>query len=136
MKRVSLIIQDVPAKIAIRIQDEAVQRILAGSSRAGTNIYRAQSRFTTSLGLGEFLGLALPFILHLLFTRSSLLIRALCVLSLPLLVYVVRVRSPHVAIGTSSIAVARSRPSASRAAMAEASVQPAPWKVSGRRGHA
>lgn len=73
----------------LAIQDEAVQRILAGSSRAGTNIYRAQSRFTTSLGLGEFLGLALPFILHLLFTRSSLLIRALCVLSLPLLVYVV-----------------------------------------------
>lgn len=73
----------------LAIQDEAVQRILAGVQRAGTSIYRAQSRFTTSLGLGEFLGLTLPFILHLIFSRTSVVIRLVGVASLPLLFWVV-----------------------------------------------
>ncbi len=73
----------------LAIQDEAVQRILAGASRAGTNIYRAQSRFSTSLGLGEFLGLTLPFILHMIFSRFSVWIKLTGIASLPLIFWVV-----------------------------------------------
>jgi O-antigen ligase/polysaccharide polymerase Wzy-like membrane protein len=46
------------------IQDETVQRILAGASRGSTGQYRASSVFSTPLGLSEFLALALPFAMH------------------------------------------------------------------------
>jgi hypothetical protein len=45
-------------------QDDVVMRILAGSSRATTGEYRAQSVFSTSLGFSEFLALSIPFPLH------------------------------------------------------------------------
>lgn len=48
----------------LAVQDESVQRILAGAARAATGIYRVQSKFTTSLGLAEFYALLMPFLVH------------------------------------------------------------------------
>ena len=48
----------------LAVQDESVQRILAGGARAATGIYRVQSKFTTSLGLAEFYALLMPFLVH------------------------------------------------------------------------
>ena len=46
----------------LQIGDAAVLRILAGGSRFG--IYRAVSTFGTPLGLGEYMALILPLVLH------------------------------------------------------------------------
>lgn len=48
----------------LKIEDPAVQRILAGAMRTYTIKYRIISTFTTPLGFGEFMALALPFILR------------------------------------------------------------------------
>ena len=55
----------------LRIQDERIDALLAGSSRAASGKYRVQSRFSTSIGLGEFVGMSLPFILQLFFLVRS-----------------------------------------------------------------
>jgi hypothetical protein len=71
-------------------QDDVVMRILAGSSRATTGEYRAQSVFTTSLGFSEFMALAIPFPLH--FAVSSFYkpwIRIAGALSIPFMVVVI-----------------------------------------------
>ena len=60
----------------LKIQDESVQRILAGGRRAATGIYRTQSTFSTSLGLAEFLALAAPFIIYLFMSAKRFSVRA------------------------------------------------------------
>jgi O-antigen ligase len=47
----------------LKVGDENVALILAGGSRY--DVYRVQSVFSTSLGLAEFLGLIIPFVLHI-----------------------------------------------------------------------
>jgi O-antigen ligase len=47
----------------LKIQDESVQRMLAGARRAGGE-YRVQGIFTTPLGLGEYIALLMPFLIH------------------------------------------------------------------------
>jgi hypothetical protein len=73
----------------LQVNDEAVQRILAGSMRAGTDRYRTQATFTTSLGLAEYLTLTLPFVLHFATRQFSQRIRAAALVSIPLLLYAV-----------------------------------------------
>ncbi len=73
----------------LKVEDEAVARILSAKSRAATGIYRVQSKFTTPLGLAEFLGLATPFILHFLMTHRSLLVKFVAAVSLPVMFYVI-----------------------------------------------
>lgn len=53
----------------LKIEDELISTILAGKQRAAVGAYRLQGKFTTPLGLAEFLALIVPFILH--FTMSS-----------------------------------------------------------------
>lgn len=59
----------------LQIEDPNVIRFLSGTTRAAGGIYRAQSKFTTSLGFGEFLALSTPFILHMTVISRSLFIR-------------------------------------------------------------
>lgn len=66
-----------------------IDMLMQGTARAATGIYRVQSKFSTSLGLGEFFGLALPPILYLTMTTRSTLFRLLIFASLPLMFYVV-----------------------------------------------
>lgn len=67
-----------------KIEDEAVLRILAGSARAATNIYRALGTATTPLGLAEILGIAVPFAIHLALERYPLLVRLLGAAYIPI----------------------------------------------------
>ncbi|MET3528131.1 O-antigen ligase family protein [Phenylobacterium koreense] len=71
----------------LQIEDEHVQRILAGAFR--DNKYRVQSTFSTSLGFAEFVALALPFALHLTFSRQRIAIRVGAALSIPLFLFIV-----------------------------------------------
>ena len=72
----------------LKIEDENVQRILSGASRAATGVYRTQSKFTTPLGLAEFLALSMPFIMHLTVTGKRLWIRCGAFLTIPLIFYI------------------------------------------------
>ena len=69
----------------LKIQDETVQRILAGSMRAGTTRYRSQATFSTPLGLAEYIALTLPFVLHFARACFSQRIRLAAICSVPLL---------------------------------------------------
>lgn len=71
------------------IEDPAVQRILSFRARAATGIYRIQSKFTTPLGLAEFLSLATPLILYFLLYSRSMIIKFLALISLPLILYTI-----------------------------------------------
>ena len=73
----------------LQIEDGRVKATLAGSERAANGIYRVQSKFYTSIGLGEFLGMALPFILHLLVSERSWWLRALILALIPAILVVI-----------------------------------------------
>lgn len=71
----------------LKVEDESVERILAGSMRSWTTRYRTQATFTTPLGLAEFIALSLPFVLHFTTSRFSQRIRAAAIVSIPVLLY-------------------------------------------------
>lgn len=71
----------------LKIEDEHVQRILAGSVR--NNQYRLQSTFSTSLGFAEFLALALPFALHFAVAPYKPALRVAAAASIPISLFVV-----------------------------------------------
>lgn len=73
----------------LKIEDESVQRILSGKSRAATGIYRVQSKFTTPLGLAEFLAYATPFILHFAVTGRRIWERLGALLTIPLVFHTI-----------------------------------------------
>ncbi|MGH7011240.1 MAG: O-antigen ligase family protein, partial [Caulobacteraceae bacterium] len=50
----------------LKVNDKLMARYLAGGGRNYTGIYRSNGPFSTSLGMGEFLALATPFILQFL----------------------------------------------------------------------
>ena len=72
------------------INDDAVQRILAGSSRGSTGQYRSAAVFSTPLGLSEFLALTLPFVLHFAGSKHfKPLVRIAAAVSVPFMVLVI-----------------------------------------------
>lgn len=73
----------------LKIEDESVQRILSGAIRSSTGAYRLQATFTTPLGLGEFIALSLPFILHFLGSAYRLPVRLAAGATVPLVIFVV-----------------------------------------------
>lgn len=73
----------------LKVEDESVQRILSGKSRAATGIYRVQSKFTTPLGLAEFLAYATPFILHFAVTGRRVWVRLGALLTIPLVFHTI-----------------------------------------------
>jgi hypothetical protein len=72
----------------LKIDDESVQRILAGAHREEGG-YRVQGTFSTPLGLAEFIALAAPFVLHFMMERYPLIVRLGAAASIPVLVQVV-----------------------------------------------
>jgi hypothetical protein len=48
----------------LAVQDENIIALLNGTARAFVGAYRVQSKFSTALSFGEFIGLSLPFIMH------------------------------------------------------------------------
>jgi hypothetical protein len=73
----------------LKIKNPDVQRIMQGQMRAYTGIYRVQSTFTTSLGLGEFIAYALPFILYFAIENYPRIVRFLAAAMVPPLFFVV-----------------------------------------------
>jgi hypothetical protein len=69
----------------LRIQDASVARSLQGQMRAYTGVYRVQSTFSTSLGLGEFIALSLPFIFYFAMENYPRIVRFLALAMVPLL---------------------------------------------------
>lgn len=73
----------IPAFLAVG--DESVQRTLAGTMRAGTDRYRVQGTYSTSLGLAEFMALLTPFLLHYVAGPYKFVTRICAAISLPLI---------------------------------------------------
>jgi hypothetical protein len=71
----------------LKISDDAVGRILAGATRTGTNLYRTQSTFTTSLSFAEYLALTTPFVIHLAVEGRRATTRAAAMLCLPVIFF-------------------------------------------------
>lgn len=78
---------NIPSFLAV--EDESVQRILAGSSRAATKMYRVQGKYTTPLGMAEYMALVTPFLLHFLLEGRTALIRAAAALTLPVIFMII-----------------------------------------------
>ncbi len=73
----------------LTIEDEQISARLTGMMRSASNQYRVGSRFSTSIGLGEYFGFALPFMLHLFFNEKSIAAKLLVALIIPPMLYVV-----------------------------------------------
>ena len=73
----------VPSFLAI--EDPVVQRILSGTARATTGIYRVQSKFTTPLGFAEFLAFSTPFVLYFILYAKHWAVRVAAIFSVPLI---------------------------------------------------
>lgn len=69
----------------LTIEDPAVQRILSGTARATTGIYRVQSKFTTPLGFAEFLAFTTPFILYFVLYARHWAIKVAAIATIPLI---------------------------------------------------
>lgn len=82
----------------LAVEDEAVQRIMSPKVRAASGIYRIQSKFTTPLGMAEFLALSVPFVIHLMMTARSVGIRIAALLTLPLVFYCITLTDSRLGI--------------------------------------
>jgi hypothetical protein len=72
----------------LKIEDPVVQKVVGqGVNRLG--IYRVKGTSTTPLGLGEFLGLAMPFAMHFLLGRYGLLVRVAAGIFIPVAAWVI-----------------------------------------------
>lgn len=73
----------------LTVDDPTVQRVLTGSARAATGIYRIQSKFTTPLAFAEYYSLAVPFVIHFAFNARVILVRVAAALTLPLMFWII-----------------------------------------------
>ncbi len=72
----------------LKIEDPIVQAILLGGGRAYSGVYRTQATFSTALGFGEFIALAVPFVFHFAINGEKPIIRIAAALSIPFVVYI------------------------------------------------
>jgi hypothetical protein len=75
----------------LKIEDEFVVRTMKGQMRAYTGVQRVQSTFSTSVGLGEYIALSLPFILYFALENFPRIVRSLALATAPLLFFVANV---------------------------------------------
>jgi hypothetical protein len=73
----------------LKIDDPTVLKILDGSARATTGIYRVQGPSSTALGFAELLGLSIPFALHILVENRKLIMKAAATIYIPVIIYVI-----------------------------------------------
>ncbi len=72
----------------LSIQDETVMHILAGATRGSTGKYRIVSVFPTPLNFAEYLGLAMPFIMHFGLTARRLFVRVAAFVTIPAIFWI------------------------------------------------
>jgi hypothetical protein len=73
----------------LQVNDENVERILAGTSRVEGQAHRVQATYSTSLGLGEYVALAMPFLFYFATGRYPAILRMAAIAAVPLLVLTV-----------------------------------------------
>lgn len=73
----------------LAVEDEYVQRVLAGARRLGTGKYRVQTIHSTSLGFAEFLALCSPFLMHFMAGAFRPLVKTAAAGSLVLVFYTI-----------------------------------------------
>ncbi|HZZ69127.1 MAG TPA: O-antigen ligase family protein [Phenylobacterium sp.] len=73
----------------LAVADDSVQRSLTGVVRAGSDRYRVQGSYSTSLGLAEFMALSTPFALHFIADKYRVVRRLAAVVSLPIILYTI-----------------------------------------------
>lgn len=73
----------------LNVENPIVDKLLAGTVRAASGLYRVQSKFATSIGFGEFMAMVLPFLLHWLFVTRTAWLRAAIVMTIPVMFYIV-----------------------------------------------
>jgi hypothetical protein len=73
----------------LRIENPDVLRILAGAQREALKQHRVQATFSTSLGLSEYMALALPFIVNFVIGKYSMLTRIAAAATLPVMVFAI-----------------------------------------------
>lgn len=72
-----------------KIDDESVARILAGTARAATGIYRVQATATTSLSLAEYLALTTPFLIHFVMEDRRWWLKGASIVMLPFIFFTI-----------------------------------------------
>lgn len=82
----------------LAIEDESVQRVLTGATRAASGIYRVQSTFTTSLGFAEFMALTVPFLIHFAVTSRRFFVRVAAIAGLPITFFLIIITDSRLGI--------------------------------------
>ena len=82
----------------LQIDDPAVQVTLASKFRQGSAQYRTHSTFNTSLGLGEYLALTLPFIIHFALGAYNWTIKIAAAATIPFLIFIVYITGSRLSV--------------------------------------
>jgi O-antigen ligase len=89
----------------LRVDDPAVQRTLAGSTRNGLVARRVAATTAHPLNLAEFLGLCVPFAVHFMMQKYPLWFRAAAALSLPLIAYAIMLTDSRLGVGAELLSI-------------------------------
>lgn len=73
----------------LKVEGELIERVLAGSARSATGVYRVQGKYTTPLSFAEFMALATPFILHITLSARLLALRAAAAMTLVMMFLII-----------------------------------------------
>ncbi|RVU05111.1 O-antigen ligase domain-containing protein [Novosphingobium umbonatum] len=69
----------------LQVNDPVVLKILSFQGRAASGLYRVKGKFTTPLGLAEFIGMVTPIVVYFLFNARQLFVRLAALVSLPII---------------------------------------------------
>jgi len=69
----------------LQVNDPVVIKILSFHGRSASGIYRIQGKFTTALGLAEFIGVVTPIVVYLLFNAKRWITKLAALISLPII---------------------------------------------------
>ncbi len=75
----------------LQIDDDRVRAAIKGGGRASDGVYRVKTTFSTSLGLGEYLALTMPFVVHFAVGQYRWPIRTAALATIPLLLFLAKV---------------------------------------------
>lgn len=89
----------------LRVDDPAVQRTLSGVARAGLSARRVAATTAHPLNLAEFLGLMVPFAVHILLQRYHVSMRIAAFLSLPLIGWCINLTDSRLGVGAGLLSV-------------------------------
>jgi hypothetical protein len=89
----------------LKIQDPAVQRILAVNIRSASGMYRVQSAFPSPLALSEYMALCLPILLVRLEHAKSWVTRVLAAASIPLFLFMIHLTDAHLGNIASAVVI-------------------------------